>query len=371
MNVKVQLLTSDEEKALIARAAAGDRRAEERVIIAHTPLVKALVAKVARSGVPREELEQQGMLGLVEALRRFDASIGAPFNAFARRYVLHELHTLCAQVSKAVSLPKTASMKKVAMHYRRRRAAAESVEGGVWDDAARQAMAADLGVRRADIRDYELVHENQTESLQAHEAAGIEYGSGEDVERDVLARLDLARDKEWLRIAIAKLSPTKRRVIERTISDHDTDEIAAELRLTRADVLDIVAAASADLRFLIEDGELPSGPAAPALAPDFPRVVEQGTLFAGVEVEGIRLTETVVVVRERRRRSRLAKQHGHGMDCENSDTDAGRKSNPVGGCQADQIWTERESGHSGLFAGRQIPWHRSEDENGTAIAAAT
>jgi len=67
-----------------------DVEACNQLVLAHTGLVKALASRLAQrvpSHIELNELVSVGMMGLVEAARRYEPALGVPFDAFARRRV--------------------------------------------------------------------------------------------------------------------------------------------------------------------------------------------------------------------------------------------------------------------------------------------
>jgi RNA polymerase sigma factor for flagellar operon FliA len=67
-----------------------DVEACNKLVLAHTGLVKALASRLAQrvpSHIELNELVSVGMMGLVEAARRYEPALGVPFDAFARRRV--------------------------------------------------------------------------------------------------------------------------------------------------------------------------------------------------------------------------------------------------------------------------------------------
>ena len=77
------VLSSAEEQALAQRVAEGDQQARSRLIEANHRLVFHVVSAFRRSGVPIEDLIQEGNLGLIEAVDRFDLHRGCRFNTYA------------------------------------------------------------------------------------------------------------------------------------------------------------------------------------------------------------------------------------------------------------------------------------------------
>ena len=68
---------------------------EEAVVVAHLPLVRSIARRYATGRLDPEDLEQQGVLGLLEALPRYDASQGT-FGSYARYWVLQSIHRYSA-----------------------------------------------------------------------------------------------------------------------------------------------------------------------------------------------------------------------------------------------------------------------------------
>lgn len=72
---------SDEE--LVMLAAAGDDEAMAHLISAVMPVAKAKASCYAKARISNEDLVQEGMLGFLDAVKKFDPSKGVPFRAFA------------------------------------------------------------------------------------------------------------------------------------------------------------------------------------------------------------------------------------------------------------------------------------------------
>lgn len=87
-------LTQEETRALIARAQAGDREAEERLMAANSGLVTRVVWNRNFDGMEREDLLQAARLGLLHAIRTYDPGRNVAFSTHAmwqmRAAVMHE-----------------------------------------------------------------------------------------------------------------------------------------------------------------------------------------------------------------------------------------------------------------------------------------
>ena len=93
------------ERRLVEAAQAGDRRAREELIEAFLPLI-AGVARLYRSSptITRTELMQEGVVGLLRALERFDLSMGVPFWGYASWWVRQAMQQLIAELTRPLVL---------------------------------------------------------------------------------------------------------------------------------------------------------------------------------------------------------------------------------------------------------------------------
>ncbi len=81
------------EEELCQRAQEGDRTAEEILAVRCSPLVKSCARPYFLAGADSEDLIQEGMLGLLKAIRSFDPERGGSFYAFARTCVLSRIYS--------------------------------------------------------------------------------------------------------------------------------------------------------------------------------------------------------------------------------------------------------------------------------------
>jgi RNA polymerase sigma factor (sigma-70 family) len=100
-----QRLPAQLERRLVFAAAGGDTLAREELVQQFLPLIGS-VARSYRStaGVDRAELMQEGVVGLLRALRRFDPALGTPFWAYAAWWVRQAMQQLVAEVRRPVVL---------------------------------------------------------------------------------------------------------------------------------------------------------------------------------------------------------------------------------------------------------------------------
>lgn len=94
---------SDEE--LIRRLRAGEKQIEEYLLEKYKPFVKSKSRVLYLVGGDREDLIQEGMIGLFKAIRDFDTENGAHFAAFAKLCVERQLYTAIEAAGRQKNAP--------------------------------------------------------------------------------------------------------------------------------------------------------------------------------------------------------------------------------------------------------------------------
>jgi RNA polymerase primary sigma factor len=92
------------ERRQIAAAQGGDKLARDRVVEDFTPLIAGVARRYSSRGLGHDELMQQGTLGLLRALQRFDADRGIPFWGYASWWVRQAMQELVAELTLPVVL---------------------------------------------------------------------------------------------------------------------------------------------------------------------------------------------------------------------------------------------------------------------------
>jgi RNA polymerase primary sigma factor len=86
---RIPLLSREEEQALARRAAGGDPRAKDALIRANLRFVVLVAKRYRRCGLPFEDLINEGNIGLIQAVERYDADRGCPFISYAVWWIRH------------------------------------------------------------------------------------------------------------------------------------------------------------------------------------------------------------------------------------------------------------------------------------------
>ena len=102
---RTKLLTADEEKTIAKRVFSGDNVAKERLIEANMRLVVSIAKNYLTSGIPLEDLIQEGSIGLMTATERFDPNLGYRFSTYATQWVRQSIGRAIDNKSKSIRLP--------------------------------------------------------------------------------------------------------------------------------------------------------------------------------------------------------------------------------------------------------------------------
>ncbi len=102
---RTRLLTVIEERTLSRRARGGDFAAKERLVEANMRLVVSIAKNYVASGIPLEDLIQEGAIGLMTATERFEPRMGYRFSTYATQWIRQSIGRAIDNKSKAIRLP--------------------------------------------------------------------------------------------------------------------------------------------------------------------------------------------------------------------------------------------------------------------------
>jgi RNA polymerase sigma factor (sigma-70 family) len=102
---RAEAVAGDEADALARRAQAGDPSAQEELIRRLLPLVEATARRYRTEGLEQADLRQEGLVGLLRALQRFDPSRGVPFAAYATWWIRQSLQEARSDFIRPMRLP--------------------------------------------------------------------------------------------------------------------------------------------------------------------------------------------------------------------------------------------------------------------------
>jgi RNA polymerase sigma factor (sigma-70 family) len=197
---------------LLRAACRGERNARERLVVAHLDMVRRVASGYRDLGVPYDDLVQEGLLGLLDAVDRYDPSRGVTFETFASFRVRSAVRNALTDQARLVRLPK---------HVVERRRLLESLEARLTAATGHTPTAAELAA--ASGLPVAVVLEAQAVPIQPASLDALVGSSGSpgetlisdaaspDPERKTLE----AEDSRLLREAVDRLSPRQREIITR------------------------------------------------------------------------------------------------------------------------------------------------------------
>ena len=101
----IPMLTFDEELELAKRIEKGDTQAKDILINSNLRLVISIAKKYINSRVPLEDLIQEGNLGLIKAIEKYDYNKGCKFSTYATWWIRQSITSAIAEKSKSIRLP--------------------------------------------------------------------------------------------------------------------------------------------------------------------------------------------------------------------------------------------------------------------------
>jgi len=218
----------------------------QRLVAQNQGLVRVVVRRYRGLGLSREDLMQEGNIGMLRAIEKFDASRGAPFGAYAVWWVRQSVRRALANQARTIRAPTTVLAARYALGRASSRLAHE-----LGREPSEQELARAAGVAPESVAD--ILHSlREPVSLDAPRGEDSNLTVGDRI-TDPDARLPndqaLANDSAvHLHRLLGGLSAREQLVLERRFglggSDEQTlEEIGRSLDLTRERVRQIIAQA--------------------------------------------------------------------------------------------------------------------------------
>ena len=247
-----RLLTPVEERELARRKDLGDEEAKRELIESNLRLVMSIARKYAESGVPLLDLIQEGNLGLIRAVEKFDYKLGFKLSTYATWWIRQSVSRALADQGRTIRLPAHVG-EQVRQLKRGRQVLVQNRNGDPTDaELARESGFSEQRVRQL------LALVDDPLSLQTP------VGDGESMYADVIEdpnseRPDETTSKKLRRVEVAeavlRLKPRLSHVLSLRFGLNDTapqtlEEVGCALGITRERVRQLESRALRELQTL-------------------------------------------------------------------------------------------------------------------------
>jgi RNA polymerase primary sigma factor len=229
-----RVLRPDEERELARLVAEGDDDARQALIEANLRLVVSMARRYQGLGLPFPDLVQEGTVGLIQAVDRFDWRRGRRFSTYAAWWIRQAIRRSLTNDSRTIRLPSRLVAKQLAT-----RRAAATLEAGLGRAATLEEIAAVTGYDAGGIA---IAARAPLASASLNETVGGEEGGAQLVElmadasaRDPVDEAEDAARAAAVRAAVAELRPREREIVASHFGlegePHTLEQIAHHLHL--------------------------------------------------------------------------------------------------------------------------------------------
>jgi RNA polymerase sigma-32 factor len=224
---RVPMLTPEEELRL-ARTyrETDDLDAAGRLVMSHLRLVVAVARNYLGYGLPHADLIQEGNIGLMKAVKRFDPERGVRLVSFALHWIKAEIHEYILKNWRLVKVATTKAQRKLFFNLR-------SMKQGLGTMSPDQigGVARELNVKPEEVAEMETRLSGGDVALEGRlddgeeEFAPIDYLADADSEptQVLQRRMYDVMQTEGVREALEQLDPRSRRIIEARWLNEDSD----------------------------------------------------------------------------------------------------------------------------------------------------
>jgi RNA polymerase primary sigma factor len=253
-----RLLTPAEERELARRKDEGDEAAKRKLIESNLRLVMSITRAYTKAGVPLLDLIQEGNLGLIRAVEKFDYKLGFKLSTYATWWIRQAISRALAEQGRTIRLP-----VHVADQVRKVTRARRTLGQKLNRDPSLEEIATESGFSVQRVQ--ELL-----ELVQDHVSLETPIGDGEssvaDLIEDHFASAPEQETSDKLRAtelqeALSRLKPRQQRVLVERFGIGGTppktlEEVGSILGITRERVRQLETRALRELRSVAPGLEL-------------------------------------------------------------------------------------------------------------------
>ena len=187
----IDMLTADEERNLATRLRdEGDLESARKLVMSHLRFVVHIAKSYSGYGLPQADLIQEGNIGLMKAVKRFDPSVGVRLVSFAVHWIKAEIHEFVLKNWRIVKVATTKAQRKLFFNLRKAKKRL-----GWFTHEEVQTVANELGVSTKEVLQMEARMSSQDQAFDlanddddAGNFAPVQFleDKSTDVEMDVL-----------------------------------------------------------------------------------------------------------------------------------------------------------------------------------------
>jgi RNA polymerase sigma-32 factor len=275
---RLPLLTQAEETSLARRLRdAGDLQAAGQLVLSHLRLVVSVSRQYLGYGLPQGDLIQEGNVGLMKAVKRFDPEQGVRLVSYALHWIKAEIHEYILRNWRMVKVATTKAQRKLFFNLRsmkqglKSEAGDENTHRNTLTPAEVQTMANTLGVKADEVVEMEMRLSGGDVALEPQGEDGEESYAPiaylADDRHEPTRALE-ARHRDWLasdgiKAALDVLDARSRRIVEERWLKVNDDasggmtlhELAAEYGVSAERIRQIEVAAMKKMRKALETAE--------------------------------------------------------------------------------------------------------------------
>jgi len=249
------ILSVEEERDLARRwRQQDDVEAARQLVLSHLRLVVAVARGYLGYGLPHADLIQEGNIGLMKAVKRFDPERGVRLVSFAIHWIKAEMHEYILRNWRIVKVATTKAQRKLFFNLRSMKKGLAPLTG---DDVKR--VAAELRVKPEEVREMETRLAGQEMAFDAEEGEDEVYAPVHYLADDDAEPYQALEQKESAEVAAAglagalsSLDERSRRIVEaRWLREKDAatlHDLAAEFKVSAERIRQIEAKALEKMR---------------------------------------------------------------------------------------------------------------------------
>ncbi len=260
-SMKTDVLSKEEEKRLAESwAFSGDKKAMHKIIRAYSKLVIAYSMKYKNYGLSITDLVQEGHIGLMQAIAKFEPQRDIRFSTYAGWWIRSSIQDYILKNWSIVRTGTTASQKSLFFSLRKLKLELSQYEKD--QDKLRDLVAKKLKVKASEVENMENRFSGSDKSLNVKVSDSYDQEVGNFLvdekclgEVEILDKLDLVRKRSWFKKAMRELGVRESQIIAlRHLSDDPLtlEKLGVLLKISKERVRQIENRALKKLKVMVK-----------------------------------------------------------------------------------------------------------------------